>query len=150
MEPLLFRGFLKCHGIVKEQRRHIENPLQDKQFQSFFPDKVHGTITRVTLISGTPIAVLLRCHVFAGGEMQLASTVGAVQQIRKDALFAILRFRRTALCPLDDLLLHLLKGVPVDNRLVNILEDCGSAIIVPTLKLAMCFFQELGQSVKPP
>lgn len=81
---------------------------------------------------------------------QLVTAVGAVQQIRKDALFAILRFRRTALCPLDDLLLYLLKGVPVDNRLVNILEDCGSAIIVPTLKLAMCFFQELGQSVKPP
>ena len=54
---------------------------------------------------------------------QLATAVGAVQQIRKDALFAILRFRRTALCPLDDLLLYLLKGVPVDNRLVNILED---------------------------
>ena len=54
---------------------------------------------------------------------QLVTAVGAVQQIRKDALFAILRFRRTALCPLDDLLLYLLKGVPVDNRLVNILED---------------------------
>lgn len=81
---------------------------------------------------------------------QLVTAVGAVQQIRKDALFAILRFRRMALCPLDDLLLYLLKGVPVDNRLVNILEDCGSAIIVPTLRLAMCFFQELGQSVKPP
>ena len=54
---------------------------------------------------------------------QLVTAVGAVQQIRKGALFAILRFRRTALCPLDDLLLYLLKGVPVDNRLVNIHED---------------------------
>lgn len=37
LEPLLFRSFLKCHGIVKEQCRHIENPLQHKQFQPFFP-----------------------------------------------------------------------------------------------------------------
>ena len=37
LEPLLFRGFPKCHGIVKEQCRHIENPLQHKQFQRFFP-----------------------------------------------------------------------------------------------------------------
>ena len=86
LEVLLFRGFLKRHSIVKEQRRHIENPLQDKQFQRFFPDKVHGAITRVTLIPGTPIAVLLRCHVFACGEMQFASTVGAVQQARKQPL----------------------------------------------------------------
>lgn len=27
LEPLLSRRFLKCHGAVKEQRRHIENPL---------------------------------------------------------------------------------------------------------------------------
>lgn len=27
LKVLLFRGFLKCHSIVKEQRRHIENPL---------------------------------------------------------------------------------------------------------------------------
>ena len=50
LETLLSRRFLKCHGIIKEKCRHIENPLQNEQFQRFFPDKVHGAITRVTLI----------------------------------------------------------------------------------------------------
>ncbi len=86
LETLLFRRFLKCHSIVKEQCRHIENPLQHEQFQRFFPNKVHGAITRITLIPGATIAVLLRCHVFAGGEMQLASTVGAIQQAGKQPL----------------------------------------------------------------
>ena len=67
---------------------------------------------------------IVRSALWADVHLQLLMTaVVAVQQIRKDALFAILRFRRTALCPLDDLLLYLLNGVPVDNRLVNILED---------------------------
>lgn len=48
LETLLSRGFLKCHGVVKEQRRHIENPLQHKQFQSFFPDKLHYAVTHHT------------------------------------------------------------------------------------------------------
>ena len=54
---------------------------------------------------------------------QLVAAVSAVQQIGKCAFFAILRFRCTTLCSLDDLLLYLLKGVPVDNRLMNILDD---------------------------
>ena len=53
LEPLLSRRFLKCHGIVKEQRRHIENPLQYEPFQRFFPDEVHGTVARIALIPGT-------------------------------------------------------------------------------------------------
>lgn len=32
LKTLLSRGFLKCHGIVKEQRRYIENPLQNEPF----------------------------------------------------------------------------------------------------------------------
>ena len=96
LEVLLFRGFLKCHSIIKEQRRHIENPLQNKQFQRFFPDEVHGTVACIALIPGTPIAVLLRRHVFTCGEMQFASAIGAVQQARKQPLpFSLLG--RTAL-----------------------------------------------------
>ena len=96
LEVLLFRGFLKCHSIIKEQRRHIENPLQNKQFQRFFPDEVHGTVACIALIPGTPIAVLLRRHVFACSEMQFASAIGAVQQARKQPLpFSLLG--RTAL-----------------------------------------------------
>ena len=81
-----------------------------------------ATATVVFYIIGTGE----KAYILIGGVdviPQLVTAVGAVQQIRKDALFAILRFRRTALCPLDDLLLYLLKGVPVDNRLMNILED---------------------------
>ena len=59
LETLLFRGFLKCHRIVKEQRRYIENPLQDKQFQRFFPDKMRQTSSRVALIVGADIVILL-------------------------------------------------------------------------------------------
>lgn len=30
LKTLLSRRFHECHSIIKEQRRHIENPLQDK------------------------------------------------------------------------------------------------------------------------
>ena len=55
LKTLISRRFLKCHSIIKEQRRHIENPLQHKQFQRFFPDKVSGTSSRVALIVGADI-----------------------------------------------------------------------------------------------
>ena len=41
LENAAFCGFYECHGIVKGQHRHIENPLKNKQFQRFFPDKRH-------------------------------------------------------------------------------------------------------------
>ncbi len=40
LKTLLLRSLHECRSIVREQGRHIENALQDKQFQRFFPDKV--------------------------------------------------------------------------------------------------------------
>ena len=43
----------------QKQRRHIQKPLQDKQFQPFFPDKVRGTSAYVALVIGADIAIFL-------------------------------------------------------------------------------------------
>lgn len=40
LKTLLLRSLHECRSIVREQGRHIENALQDKQFQRFFPGKV--------------------------------------------------------------------------------------------------------------
>ena len=120
MKTLLSRGFFKCHGIVKEQCRHIENPLQNKQFQRFFPDEVHGTVACIALIPGTPIAVLLRRHVFACGEMQFASTISAVQQTGKQPLPFGLLGRAALVLPQ---LLYPCKDLFVDNGRLSIGEN---------------------------
>ena len=83
LETLLSRRFLKCHSIIKEQRRHIENPLQHKQFQRFFPDKVGGTSSRVALIVGANIVVLLGRKAVCHTEIQLVPAIRTIEQVRE-------------------------------------------------------------------
>lgn len=83
LEPLLSRRFLKCHSIIKEQRRHIENPLQHKQFQRFFPDKVGRTSSRIALIVGANIVVLLGRKAICRTEIQLVSAIRTIEQARE-------------------------------------------------------------------
>lgn len=90
LKVLLFRGFLKCHSIVKEQRCHIENPLQDKQFQRFFPDKMRRTSSRVALVIGADIVVLLRRKAVCRTEIQLVPAIRTVKQSRKQSLLSCL------------------------------------------------------------
>ena len=83
LEVLLFRGFLKRHSIVKGQRRHIENPLQHEQFQCFFPDEVGRTSSRVALIVGADIVVLLGRKAVCRTEIQLVPAIRTVEQTRE-------------------------------------------------------------------
>ena len=53
---------------------------------------------------------------------QLPSAVGTIQQIRKDVLFGVLRLWRPSLRFCNQLL-YALKSIPVNERLMNILED---------------------------
>ena len=53
--------------------------------------------------------------------------------------------RRTALCFLNDFLLHLFKGISVDDRLVNILEDHPVFLRIITASLV---FEGLGIGLK--
>ena len=54
---------------------------------------------------------------------QLPAAVGAVQQVRKHTLLAVLLLGGTAF-RFANPFLHLLKGTPFDNGFVDILEDC--------------------------
>ena len=83
LEVLLFCGFLKCHSIVKEQRRHIKNPLQDKQFQRFFPDKMCRTSSCIALVIGADIVVLLGRKAVCRTEIQLVPAIRTVEQTRE-------------------------------------------------------------------
>lgn len=83
LEVLLFRGFLKRHSIVKEQRRHIENPLQDKQFQRFFPDKMRRTSSCIALVIGADIVILLGRKAICRTEIQLVPAIRTVEQTRE-------------------------------------------------------------------
>ena len=83
LETLLSRRFLKCHGIIKKQCRHIENPLQYKLFQRFFPDEVGGTSSRVALIVGADIVVLLGRKAVCRTEIQLVPAIRTIEQARE-------------------------------------------------------------------
>lgn len=50
------------------------------QLQCFFPDIVHGAVACVALIPCTAVAILLWGYVLSRCKMQLAPTVGTVQQ----------------------------------------------------------------------
>lgn len=71
--------------------------------------------------------------------------IGTVQKVLKDTLFSVLWLWCTTLCFLNDFLLHLFKGVPVDDRLVNILEDHPVFLRIITASLV---FERLGIGLK--
>mgnify|MGYP004658628535 CR=1 FL=1 len=72
---------------------------------------------------------------------QLKSAIGTVQKVGKSALFSALRLRLTMLCFLYNFLLHLFKGISVDDRLVNIFENHQVFLRIITVSL---IFERLG------